>query len=170
MKALIVVAFRDYQDQEYSDTRKGLEDMGIEIEIASTEKGRARGRSGSSVDVDILLEEVNVNEFAAIVFIGGVGAIKHMEDNNALNIVKEAYRTKIIVAAICCTPMILKRAGILEGGKATVYPNDEWIAEISNKGEYLDKNVVIDGKIITASGPQAAVEFGKAVADIINNY
>ena len=167
MKALIVIAFKDYQDQEYSDTRKGLENKGIEIEIASTERGKAQGKFGDSVVVDKLLKDVNVNNYNAIVFVGGVGAIAFMENNEAIELVKKAYEADKIVAAICCAPMILNRAGILSNKKVTVYPEADWVSEISKESEYLDQDVVVDGKIITASGPQAAAEFGETVAKIL---
>ncbi|NQU99938.1 MAG: DJ-1/PfpI family protein [Parcubacteria group bacterium] len=164
MKALLVVAFKDYQDQEYSYTRKGIEDQGIEVEIASTEKGKAQGKFGDSVVVDWVLSEVDINKYAAIIFIGGVGAIKYFENQKILDLAESAYKADKMVAAICCAPMILKRAGILNSKKVTVYPDPEWVTEISKDSEYLDENVVVDGKIITASGPQAAIEFGEIIA------
>jgi protease I len=164
MKALLVVAFKDFQDKEYSDTREGIKKKGIEVEVASIEKGRAQGKFGTIIEVDWLLGEVNIDNYDALVFIGGVGAIEYFENKEAHNLAKKAYQGGKIVAAICCGPMILKGAGILKGKKVTVYPDPDYVSEISKESEYLDKSVVEDGKIITASGPQAAIEFGETIA------
>ena len=62
--------------------------------------------------------------------------------------------------------MILANAGILEGKKATVWYSEA--GRIEAKGAvYVNKSVVKDGNIITASGPQAAEEFGKTIAQTL---
>lgn len=165
MKALLVVAFKDYQDKEYSDTRKKLEDDDIEIEVVSSKKGTAQGAFGSSIEIDKVLEEIDVDNYDAIVFIGGGGAVSYFEDRNALDLARQAYEADKVVAAICCAPIILNRADILSDKKITVYPNSDWISELSKKNEYLDQKVVVDNNIITASGPEAASEFGKTIAE-----
>jgi len=167
MKALLVVAFKDFQDKEYSDTREGIEKKKIKIEVASTEKGKAQGKFGTIVEVDWLLNEVNINNYVALVFIGGVGAIKYFENKEVLDLVNEAYQGGKIVAAICCAPLILKRAGILKDKKVTVYPDPDYVSEISKESEYLNEKVIVDGKIVTASGPWAAIEFGETIAKIL---
>jgi len=67
-----------------------------------------------------------------------------------------------VVGAICIAPGILARAGILKGRKATVFPSE--IEALKRNGAfYTALPVVIDGRIVTASGPEAAEEFGKAL-------
>ena len=60
----------------------------------------------------------------------------------------------------CGAPAILAKAGILKGRNATVYPTGvDYLKECSVS--YTGKPVEIDGRIITASGPDAAGEFGR---------
>lgn len=164
-KILLVIAFKDFQDQEYGDTRKVLENKDIEIKIASTEKGEAEGKFGQRVKVDKILSEVDVNEYSAVIFIGGVGAIDYFENKEALSIAKKAFEKNKVTAAICCAPMILYKAGILNNNKFTVYPEAEWVEEISKRNNYLDQDVVVDNNIITGSGPNSAREFGKKITE-----
>jgi protease I len=103
-----------------------------------------------------------------VVFVGGSGSKQYFEDPEALEIAKKAYEKGKIVAAICIAPVILANAGILKGKKATVHHGNE--QELEKKGaNYINQNVVKDGKIITACGPSAAREFGNTIAKEIKN-
>jgi len=46
--------------------------------IASDGEGIAEGVSGMRVKVDLSLEEVKVDEYDAVIFIGGPGTPKHL--------------------------------------------------------------------------------------------
>ncbi|MDP2905114.1 MAG: DJ-1/PfpI family protein, partial [Candidatus Omnitrophota bacterium] len=71
-----------------------------------------------------------------------------------------------IVAGICSASVTLARSGILKGRRATVFSGDA--GEIIKSGaEYTGRPVEIDGKIITASGPLAAGEFGRELVKAI---
>jgi len=74
-----------------------------------------------------------------------------------------------VLAAICIAPGILAAAGVLNNKKVTVWSSamDKSFIRILEKSgaKYLDKSVVSDGKIITASGPDAAQEFAQAIID-----
>ena len=65
-----------------------------------------------------------------------------------------------VVAAICLAPVVLARAGILKGKKATYFNSPVSFREMKAGGAVLvDKAVVTDGRIVTANGPAAAAEF-----------
>ena len=67
-----------------------------------------------------------------------------------------------LVAAICAGPVLLAKAGVLKGRKATCYPGME--NEISEGGAAPSKgNVVTDGNVITSRGPGTSAEFALAV-------
>jgi protease I len=65
----------------------------------------------------------------------------------------------------------LAKAGVLKGKKATVWSSslDRGPVKIlkENGVIYEDKDVVQDGKIITANGPGAAEEFGQKLAEAL---
>jgi protease I len=66
------------------------------------------------------------------------------------------------VASICSSPIILAKAGILQNKKATCYSEDKM--ELINSGiDYQDKNVVVDGNIVTANNSHSALQFTEAV-------
>jgi len=70
------------------------------------------------------------------------------------------------VAAICISPVTLARAGILKNRRATVFPTEA--EELKKEGAiYTGAPVEEDGRIITASGPEAAGEFGERIASVL---
>ena len=173
-KALFIIAHEGFRDEELFETKGVLEKYGIQTTIASTEKGTCSGMMGGSAEATISLDEVDVSEYDAIIFIGGAGTPSVRETEEALAIAKEAYEENEeneVVAAICWAPTILAKAGILEGKNATVWVGNDSEYGISTVkvlekygAIYVNKPVVVDGKIITAIGPSAAKEFGEEIA------
>lgn len=168
-KVVLVIAYRDFQDREYSVTKEVLEEAGIEVKTASNEKGTAEGGTGSKAAVDLLAAEVKPADFDAVVFIGGPGALDYLDNEISYNLIKETIKQNKILAAICISPVILAKAGVLKNKKATVwwsFLDKEPIKILKENGaEFIDKKVVSDGKIITANGPAAAEEFSKEIID-----
>ena len=170
-KAAMIVAFRDFQDMEYFVSKGILEVNNIEVKTVSTNKGTAIGSYGGEAKIDILLEDLKVNDFDTIIFIGGGGCLKYLDNENSYKITRETVSEKKLLAAICISPVILAKSGVLEGKKATVWssPMDKSpIKALREHGTiYLEENIVIAGGIITAPGPQAAEEFGEKIVELM---
>ncbi|MBI4812692.1 DJ-1/PfpI family protein [Candidatus Falkowbacteria bacterium] len=183
-KILMIIAFRDFKDEEYFipreilqrpsvALREGGEKAGAKITVASDKKSVALGVSGGEAVVDLTFKEVNVDDFDAVVFIGGPGARKYIENLECHRIAREAVEKDKILAAICIAPAILAKAGALNGKKATVWssPMDKTAIKIleENGAKYMKEPVVVDGKIITANGPEAAGEFGDKLFESVDS-
>jgi protease I len=169
-KVLMIIAFRDFRDQEYFVPRKIFEDSKVEVKTASDKKGRAIGADGGDVEVDYLIPEVSVDEFDAIVFVGGPGALQHLDNENSYKLAKEAVEKGKILGAICISPVILAKAGILKGKKATVWTDfTKSQAKIlkENGAIFEEKDVVVDERIVTGNGPQAAEKFAKEIVNLL---
>jgi len=163
---LLIVAQNGFRDEEYFKPKQILEEAGYKVVTASFQAGIARGKLGGTTQADIALKDVKVDDYAGIVFVGGPGAADYFADKVALNIAKEAYEKDKVVGAICIAPGILARAGILKGKKATVYPSE--LDTLKVKGaNYINRPVVVDGKIVTANGPDAAESFGKELVKLL---
>jgi protease I len=170
-KIAIIIAFRDFRDEEYFIPKEVLEKAGAEIKTASTELGTAIGSQGGEAGVDIKLADLNVSDFDAVVFVGGGGAPKYLDNETSYKIAKDAVSQGKVLAAICIAPTILAKAGVLSGKKATVWssPLDKSAIKIlkENNVVYQDESVVVDGRIITANGPGAAEEFGQKIIEAL---
>lgn len=164
-KVLMVIAPVDFRDEEYFETRKILEEQGNKITVANSTGQPSKSSFGKVVKPDKTIYDVNVNDFDAIVFVGGRGSAEYFNNPRALALAKDFNKTGKVVAAICIAPSILANAGILNGKKATSFPSER--DNINAVGIYTGKPVEQDGKIITANGPQAAKEFGKRIADAL---
>ncbi len=188
-KIAMVIAFRDFRNEEYFVPKEILEKAGAEIKTASNKKGKAIGADGGEVDVDLLVSEVNPAEFAdlqsksshdsiqsissfdAVVFVGGPGCLENLDNENSYNLVKETVAKNRLLASICVSPVILAKAGVLKNKSATVWSNalDKSAIEIleQNGANYQAQDVVVDGKIITANGPDAARKFADTLIGVL---
>jgi len=170
-KVVLIIAFRGFQDQEYKDTKDSLEKNHIEVITMSSSIGEAEGKFGEKIKIEKTIEEINVNDFNAIVFIGGPGAQEYIDNKTAHKIAKESIEKGKILAAICIAPEILAKAGVLTDKKATVWSSSIDLEPIKlleeNKAIYSEEDVVVDGKIITANGPMAAKKFGEKIAELL---
>jgi protease I len=167
--ALLIIAQKGFQDFELDGTRQGLLDAGFTVVLASSEVGECVGKFGGKETAAIALRDVHVGDCDRIGFIGGPGAEALKDDIYAKAIAKDAFEAGMPLGAICIAPLILAAAGILTGKRATCFVGDgrgpRFLADRGAK--YLHEDVVVDGNIVTANGPEAAEEFGKMLAAIM---
>jgi len=167
-KAVMIIAERNFRDEELLKPRKILEEEGIKVTVASTSLNVAKGMLGARVKPDILVSEIKVDDYDVIIFVGGQGASQYWNDSLAHSIAKEAVEKDKILCAICIAPVTLANAGVLSGKKATVWSSEK--KSLEAKGAiYTGKPVQVEGKIITAEGPQAAEEFGRAIVKALSS-
>jgi len=170
-KIAMLIAFKDFQDQEYFNTKEVLESGGAVITTLSASLGQAVGKYGGEVKIEKKLEELDVKDFDAVVFIGGSGAFNYIDNSKCHQIAREAAKQDKVLGAICIAPAILAKAGVLREKKATVWTSslDRSAEKIlkENGADYQDDDVVVDGKIVTANGPAATKKFGQAIATLL---
>lgn len=163
---LMIVAPREFRDEEVFVPKKIFEENGYKVEIASkqTEAKLAKGIGGAEIGVDLLLDAVRVGRYDAVVIAGGPGAKSYWEDEQVLSIIRDARTHKKIIGAICVAPICLANAGILAGKRATVFAEEA--GQLKAKGvQYVAVEVVADDNIITASGPFEAEEFAYKILE-----
>ena len=171
MAICMIIANKGYQDIEYSTPKKIFEENGFEVVTAGKEKGQATGKLGGNTLINISLNEVDVKEFKAIIFIGGPGAVTYIEDVNAHLIARDAEEEGVVLGAICIAPLILAHAGVLKDKKATSYDSNGKSKERfgATGAVFIEADVVQDGNIITANGPKAAQEFGEKIVEVLKS-
>ena len=163
-KVLMVIAPSNFRDEELLHTKEELERGGMKTTIASAKTGEVRGMLGARVTPDIKLDQVKVDDYDVVVFVGGSGSAVYFNDKRAISIASEAFSKGKKICAICIAPVILANAGVLKGKRATVW-DGEHVRKIESKGAtYTGKPVEVDDNVITAIGPDAAREFGRTIA------
>ncbi len=166
----MIIAPRDFRDEEFQEPKSILEREDVKVVVASTVAGPARGMFGMQVTPDTTVDEVSPADFDAVVIVGGSGSQIHLWNNSKVQkIVQVLHQSGGLVAAICISPVVLAKAGLLEDKKATVFRTATTINELKRGGAQIsDAPVVVDGRIITGRGPEAAREFGLKIAESLS--
>lgn len=159
---LFVIASQDFRDEEFTAPYEALKTAGAKLSVASSRKGPARGMLGKVVDARLVVKDARAADYDAVIFIGGSGAQEFFDDPAAHRLAKDTVQQGKLLAAICIAPATLANAGVLQGKKATCFPSVERTLQ-KGGATLVRQNVVQDGKLITAPGPQAASAFAAAV-------
>lgn len=167
MKIAIIISQIDFRDEEYFLPKSIFENAGFEVITIGEKKGQALGVYGGTTKIEKEIGEISADDFEAIVFVGGEGAAKNI-NNKAFHQIAQDFNAKgKIVAAICVAPAILATSGILQGKKATVFATELEQSGVKilkqNGAEYLKEKVVVDGNIITSPGPEFARRFAETI-------
>jgi protease I len=165
-KAVLIVASKNFRDEELFETRDALKNAQIQTVIASTKTGTVTGMLGGRAQAEILVGSIIVDDYDAIIFVGGTGAAQYFDDAAALDIARKAVSKSKVLAAICIAPTTLANAGVLKGVKATCFFSER--SNLEKAGAiYTGAPVEKAGLIITANGPKAAVQFGRTIASTL---
>lgn len=164
-KVALLIAHEGFQQVEYNIPKKLLTEKGIIVTTVSDEPGIATGKDLSKTKIDITIDKIDPQDFDGLFIIGGPGALDCLDNNIVHSLMKKAANLKKIFGAICISPRILAKAGLLTNKKATGWNGDNKLEEIFEQYnvDYVKKPVVIDDNIITATGPLAAEEFANAI-------
>ena len=132
-------------------------------------KGPITGKHGYQIDADIAFKDVIPANYDILVISGGRGPEKMRLNKDALEIVKYFFKENKPVAAICHGPQVLISAGVIKGRKATCWPGirDDIIAA---GALYEDKEVVIDGNLVSSRSPSDLYAFGREMIAICKHF
>ncbi len=159
---LMIVAPKNFRDEELFVTRRVLESRGARVFVTSLGTEEATGMLGGRVKIDIPYQVASHKRFAAVLLVGGSGATVFWDNKRVLYFLRKAYRSGSIIGAICISPIALCRAGLLNGRKATVWSSMSGMLEKCG-ARYTGNDVEVDGRIVTANGPWAAKAFAHEV-------
>ncbi len=172
MSRVLIIATDGFEQSELTGPRDALNQAGIETVVASPEAGEIKSWEktdwGESVKVDATLDQIDAAEFDALVLPGGqINPDKLRLDETAVGLVKTFAEAGKPVAAICHGPWLLVEADVVRGRTVTSWPSIR--TDLRNAGaEVIDKEVVIDGNIITSRNPDDIPAFSNAVIEAVN--
>jgi len=159
---LIFLPKKNFNEEEFTIVRKRLLKAGKQVFITSDDQSVCSGCKGMKVKSDTSFFNVNVSNFASLILIGGSGSRAYWKNESLHKIVKKFFDAKKVIGAICSSPVTLAKAGILQNKKATCYSEDKM--ELIYAGtDFQDKNVVVDGNVVTANDSHSALQFAEAV-------
>ena len=161
-KVVMIIAPRDFRDEELFDVKSALEAAGATVRVACTSLDEATGMLGGKAKPDVLVGDLDVADFDAVIFVGGAGARVYWDNPTAHHIASLTDKYGKVLGAICFAPVTLAKAGVLDSRKATVWKSEKDALEAMG-AEYTGADVEVDGEIITANGPEASEEFAEAI-------
>jgi protease I len=161
-KKIAVVLETDFEDSEFYVPYNRLKEEGAELTIVGLEKGKAlKGKSeGYVATVERSFDEVKPEDFDALLIPGGHSPDKLRAHENAVNFVK-GFRGKPVFA-ICHGPQLLISAEMVKGRTMTSWPSVA--IDLKNAGaNWVDREVVVDGELITSRKPADLEAFVSAI-------
>lgn len=168
-KILFIIAQEGFRDEELFVPKSICEGAGFKCVVASVTTNEAHGKLGAMIKPDVAVKDAKVEDYELCVVIGGPGAPKLADYPEVTEKLNEFQKHGKKMAAICYAPTVLAKAGLLRGRKITAYQDEYSLPILQNGGAELTSDAVYrDGDLITAAGPFAAEEFGRALVDIMS--
>ena len=155
---------------ELTEPWKAVEEAGGSPELVSLEEGEIQGFNhydkADTFTVDRKVEDVGIDDYDALVIPGGVGNPDTMRaDEHAVRFVREFFEAGKPVAAICHAPWLLVEADVVRDRRLTSYWSIK--TDVTNAGgEWEDKDVVVDGNLVTSRSPDDLPEFNKELVEL----
>lgn len=120
-------------------------------------------RQGYGVESQLAFDEVDVEQFEAILVIGGRAPEYLRNDKRVLAIVHAFHEQGKWVFAICHGVQVLVSAGLVRGRRVTAYEHVRYEVEVGG-GEYVaELQAVRDGRLVTGQTWQSHPEFYREV-------
>lgn len=166
-KKVAIVVDNYFEQVEFTGPRDALAEAGATIEVISDNReltGLHHVAQGDSFQADKLWSDgVSPRGYAAVVLPGGaINADQLRMNQEAYEFVRAMYDARKPVAAICHAPWILISNGIARGRRLTSFFTIQ--DDLRNAGaDWIDKEVVVDGNLITSRKPDDIPTFNNAI-------
>lgn len=159
MKNVMVPIARGFEEIELVSVVDILRRAGVRVILASLDSHkRVLGAHNIVIEADNALPEFDGEDFDAIVLAGGYNGMQNLANNELVTLwLKQFEASQKLIAAICASPIVLDKAGVLKGD-FTCYPGCE--SQINMEQKNKKSNAVVkNGNIITSTGPATAIVF-----------
>lgn len=124
-----------------------------------------RGSHSVEIKCDLCISEVSISSYDVLVLPGGPGHTNLEKCDSLMKYVKRFPGEGKYVAAICASPSILGRAGILKGLRATCFPGfEKELAGATCTGAAAE----FDGHVITGRSAGTAVDFALKIIEALD--
>jgi protease I len=170
-RKIAILATDGFEQVEFTDPKKNVEAAGATTEVLSVKDGSIKGWKftdwGDSVRVDKQVIKANIDDYDALILPGGqINPDKLRIEKSAVDFVRKFVQSGKPVAAICHAPWMLIEAGVVKGKTVTSYPSVH--TDLVNAGaNWVDKEVVEDGNLITSRKPDDIPAFSRKVIEVV---
>lgn len=168
-KIAFLTATEGVERVELTEPWTAVTDAGATAELLSTEAGEVQTFDhldrAETQKVDRVVGEASVDDYDALVLPGGVANPDALRGNEqAVAFVRDFVASGKPVAAICHAGWMLAEAGVADGRTLTSWPSLR--TDLRNAGaDWVDKEVVTDGNLITSRKPDDIPAFNNALLE-----
>jgi protease I len=125
-------------------------------------------RPGYGRDAELAFDDVKVEDYTALLILGGRAPEYLRNNTKVLEIVREFDRQGKWVFAICHGVQILAAAGLARGKRVTCYEHVRLDAEQAG-GTFVSEQTVRDGRIVTAQTWQSHPYFYREIVALLSD-
>ncbi|KFE60806.1 type 1 glutamine amidotransferase domain-containing protein [Hyalangium minutum] len=164
MARIMFIVASDFEDSEFRVPFDQVKQAGHEAVIVSSKAGKQlKGKKGKeTITSEKAAAEVSADDFDALVIPGGYSPDHLRMDEDVVNLVQEFSSQDKPIAAICHAGWMLAEADIADGRTVTSWPSIK--KDLMNAGaNWVDREVVEDGNLITSRKPDDLPAFCKAL-------
>jgi len=169
-KAVVLTADK-FEDMEVFFPVFRLLEEGWQVDIAAPNMKEISGENGYVLKPDITIEEIDPGEYDLLIIPGGApnGAPSTVRKiKKAQEIAKSFFAKNKPVASICHGPYTLVSADLVKGRHLTSFWHDGVPEEIQAAGGiWEDKDVVVDGNLVTSRWPMDLPAFMREVMKMV---
>lgn len=165
MRKFAVMLYPDFSLQEITCLTSALTVwFGEKIEFIASENREYRSEEGLRVFPTKTTAEVTITDYDCIILPGTVNPLPALFDEKLIEFLKSGDNSDVIFAAISSSPILLSKAGILNGKKFTAgyFMQMADVFQFVEKGNFIHRGIVEDGNVITGIG-MFFREFAEAV-------
>ena len=170
-KRVAILVDDGFEQSELTSPKEALERARATPQVVSPKAGKVKGWKhtdwGEEIPVDATLDEVNADDFDALVLPGGVMNPDRLRINpRAVAFVRSFVDAGKPIAAICHGPWTLIQAGGVQGRTVTSWPSLE--TDLCNAGaKWVDREVVVDRGLVTSRKPDDLEAFNRKMLEEI---
>jgi transcriptional regulator GlxA family with amidase domain len=155
--------FEVFAGTRLSEARRREEPSPFEIVLVAEREGAVAAAGGLKVVPDFTLD--SCPPLDVLVVPGGWGVRTEIENERLLAWLAERGRGVETLASVCTGSMLLGRAGLLDGRRATTHWRSlDWMREsFADVLVVEDEHVVVDGRVFTSAGVSAGIDLALRV-------
>ena len=164
MSKIAILVDRMFEDSELRVPLERLREAGHHVDILGLHAGvEVVGKHGKEhVQIEKAVRDVSARDYDALVIPGGYSPDHLRADADAVRFTREMAGANKTVAAVCHAPWMLVEAELARGRTVTSWPSIK--TDLVNAGaQWVDREVVEDGNIITARKPADLPAFVDAI-------
>lgn len=164
-KKVAVLVEDGHEDLELWYPYYRLVEEGAKVVLAGHEKRTYESKHGYPCEVDAKVSDLKVRDFDGVVIPGGeIGPDRMRRHPDMIDFVRKMGQDARTVAALCHAAWIPISAGLVKGRLMTSFSSVK--DDCMNAGaKWLDKEVVVDGNLITSRFPDDLPAFCRAIIE-----